>query len=247
MIRALGLCLALILAGGAARAGDLLIFAAASLQTVLDPVAADYAETTGRDIRISYASSAALARQIAAGAPADLFLSANADWMDWLDEAGRINEATRADVIGNALVLVRPVGARPTDRIALVEGRIAVGLTEAVPAGIYARAALTSLGLWDAARPHLVETENVRVALALVARGDVAQGIVYASDVAAEPRVSEVARFPATSHPPIIYPGAVIAGGKTEAAEAFLTHLQSEPVQAAFVAGGFQRLEPPND
>jgi len=238
---AMALGLAVLAVPGGADDG-VLVFAAASLQTALDPVAADYTAETGTAIRVAYASSAALARQIAAGAPADLFVSAHPDWMDWLAARGLIRDETRRDLLGNRLVLVRPAERPGPPGLDLGAGRIAVGLTDAVPAGLYAKAALQSLGLWEVARPRLVETDNVRVALALVARGDVAQGIVYASDAWIEPRVTVVAELPEDSHPPILYPGAVVAGGAS-GAEAFLDHLSGAEAQARFVASGFRPVE----
>ncbi|SHI30903.1 molybdate ABC transporter substrate-binding protein [Wenxinia saemankumensis] len=231
----LSLCLAALPASA-----EITVFAAASLGGVLDEVAAEYTAGTGEAVAISYAGSSLLARQIEAGAPADVFVSANPDWMDVLEEAGLV--AARTELLGNALVLVGPAGA-PALEIAdlpaeLGDGRLAVALTEAVPAGIYGRAALTSLGLWDALSGRLAETDNVRAALALVATGAAPYGIVYATDAALEPRVAILDRFPPESHAPITYPAAAL----TQAGAPFLAWLRGEAAGARFAAAGFTLL-----
>ena len=200
--------LALALAAPMARA-EVTVFAAASLMGALDEVAAGWEDRTGGEVRLSYAGSSALARQIEAGAPADVFVSANVDWMDELGERGLTEPGSRRDLLSNRLVLVGPAGAAPLalepglDLAALLDGgRLAMALVDAVPAGLYGREALRSLGLWGAVEPRVAQAENVRAALALVARGEAPLGVVYASDARAEPRVAVVATFPEGSHPP---------------------------------------------
>lgn len=227
----------------AAQAAEPVIFAASSLKTALDAVAAAWvAEGHGAPL-ISYAGSSALARQIEAGAPADLFLSASPEWMDALDAAGLLTPGTRRDLLGNALVLAghRPGAMALTDLPAkLGDEHLAMALVDAVPAGQYGKAAFTTLGLWEALAPHVAQADNARAALALVASGEAPYGVVFATDAAAEPRVSVAATFPAESHPPITYPVALIAGGLAPAeAQAFLDYLGSKAAKAVFEAQGF--------
>lgn len=230
-----------------ARADDLVVFAAASLKTALDAVAAEFAGATGHRVALSYAGSSQLARQIALGAPADVFVSANTAWMDALETEGRLAPGTRRDLLGNSLVLVaRDPGAGEIDLAdpgalpaRLGDGYLAMALIEAVPAGIYGKAALEALGLWADVAPQVAQVDNVRAALALVATGAVPLGIVYASDAVAEPRVHVVAHFPETSHSPIIYPVAAVAGRDGPATRAFLDHLHSEAARTIFEAQGF--------
>ena len=237
--------LAFVLAAPAAPAAadhDVTVFAAASLKNAMDDVAAAWGEVAGGRATVSYAGSSVLARQIEAGAPADVLVSANVEWMDALEEQGLIAAAMRVDLLGNALVLVAADGApaielRDLPR-ALGDERLAMALYDAVPAGIYGRAALTSLGLWDAVAGRVAQATNVRAALALVATGEAPYGVVYATDAAAEPRVRVVATFPPDSHPPIVYPAAAIATGGAEA-RAFLDFLQGPEADAAFRRHGF--------
>ncbi|MBS0123474.1 molybdate ABC transporter substrate-binding protein [Thetidibacter halocola] len=241
MIRVLSL-ICLLFTPVALRAEGPTVFAASSLKTALDLIAEDYGAATGQTVTLSYAGTSALARQIQFGAPADLYISANAEWMDVLQEQALILPESRVDLLGNRLVLIGPAGAAPIDMAApLPQGRIAMALVEAVPAGIYGKAALESLGLWDAAEPNVVQTDNVRAALALVALGEAQLGVVYASDAVAEPRVTVLAEFPADSHPPIVYPAAIVAPGKPEA-RAFLDHLAGPQARAVFDAQGFLPL-----
>lgn len=243
MLRALPL---LALLASPAQATDFTIFAAASLRDALTEAATAHETTSGDQATLVFAGSSALARQIEAGAPADLFISANTDWMDTLEQAGRIDPATRADILGNGLVLIghgttAPATPDTLDLPALLgDGRLAMALVDAVPAGIYGRAALESLGQWDAVAPLVAQTDNVRAALALVATGEAPFGIVYATDAAAEPQVSVVMTFPADSHPPITYPGAVTTdAAQPQAATAFLTWMQTPEAQAIFARHGF--------
>ena len=230
--------LILSLAAPVARA-EVVIFAAASLKEPLDQIVAQFG-----DVVVSYGGSGTLARQVSLGAPADIVLLANADWMDVLVDGGHVETATIVDFASNRLVLIGALGAAPVtleaDAItgALGEGRLAVGLTAAVPAGIYAKAALQSLGLWEATEGKLAEVDNVRAALALVARGQAPLGIVYRSDTRITDAVTELAAFPAESHPPIRYTGALTDGADTGATP-ILDYLLGAEGQAILAASGF--------
>ena len=244
------LALALVLGpplGSAARAeGRVVVFAAASLMGALGEVARGWEADTGADVTLSHAGSAALARQIERGAPADVFVSANAAWMNALEAEGLIRPGSRRDLLSNRLVLIahgraEPVALAPGLDLAGVlgeDGRLAMALVDAVPAGIYGRATLASLGAWEAVAPRVVQADSVRAALALVARGEAPYGVVYATDAMAEPRVSVVGTFPEGSHPPIVYPAALTAEAGPEAA-AFLDHLASPEARAVFERHGF--------
>lgn len=229
------------------------LFAAASLREVLDALAAHHLQRTGRTVRITYAGSAQLARQIDQGAPADLFVPADEAWMDWLDGRGRIETATRRPIAGNRLVLIAPVGTAevPVDlgsaealERRLGDGRLAIA-DAGVPAGRYGQQALTGLGLWASVEHRLAPGDSVRAALALVARGEAPLGVVYATDADAEPRVRVVATFPATSHVAIVYPAARVrrssGSGDPLAAQAFLDLMSSPEGQAMFQRFGFTR------
>ncbi len=236
----------------AARA-PLTVFAAASLKESMDEAAAAYERRTRQPVRASYAASSALARQVEQGAPADVFVSADLEWMDWLQQRALVDASTRRDLLGNTLVLVAPAASRAkplalregTDLLPLLgrNGRLALALTESVPAGRYAKAAFQSLGMWPALRARVAEAENVRAALLLVARGEAPLGVVYASDARAEPRVRVLATFPAGSHPQIVYPVARIAASRHPQAAAFVRWLQSPEASAIFRRRGF--LVPP--
>ena len=244
------LLIAVSLAPTAARAQDdagLTVFAAASLKEALDEAAAAYRKQTGVPVRVSYAASSALARQIEQGAPADVFFSADLEWMDYLQKRNRLDVATRRSLLGNRLVLIAPRASkaqvdlkRPATLLAaLGDGRLAVGQTRTVPAGKYAKASLESLSLWNGVRPRLAESESVRAALMLVARGETPLGIVYASDAKAEPGVRVVATFPEDSHPPIVYPVAALRGARAAQATRFVQWLASPDVDALFTKRGF--------
>ncbi|CUH64347.1 Molybdate-binding periplasmic protein precursor [Thalassovita gelatinovora] len=232
----------------AASAGQVTVFAAASMKTALEDVAADWQRQSGHKATLSFAGSSALARQIEAGAPADLYLSANSGWMDRLEEQGLLRSGSRSDLLGNQLVLVGPAGTAPqpldsTLIDALEGGHLAMALVEAVPAGIYGKAALEYLGLWTDIAPHVAQADNVRAALALVAIGEAPLGIVYATDAQAEPRVDVVAEFPAPSHPPITYPVAILTDSKADTVQAFLDYLKGPVAKKIFLRHGF--TEPP--
>lgn len=229
------------------------MFAAASLKGALDRAAEVWAAGGGAELALSYAGSSALARQVEAGAPADLVLLASVEWMDYLEERDLLRGGTRRDFLGNRLVLVRHgAGAAPVEIGTafdlgglLGDGHLAMALVEAVPAGIYGREALTALGLWDAVEGSVAQAADVRGALALVASGEAALGIVYATDAVAEPGVSVVGVLPETSHGPIVYPAAVTAASAHPEAEAFAAFLGSEPAQAVFEQAGFAVLGQP--
>jgi len=246
----LGLSLWLLVAASsfAASPAPLDMFAAASLRESLDEAAALYERESGQPVRVSYAGSSALAWQIGQGAPADVFISADLDWMDWLQARELIDEATRAELLGNALVLIAPASAMQpmvnlnpgVDLMPLLgDGHLALALTASVPAGKYAKAAFESLGIWAAVQPRVAEAENVRAALLLVARGEAPLGVVYASDARAEPRVQVLASFPADSHPAIIYPVAVLRASQHPKARDFVEWLQRPAALDIFRRHGF--------
>ncbi|MDW3225389.1 MAG: molybdate ABC transporter substrate-binding protein [Paracoccaceae bacterium] len=229
------------------------VFAAASLKTALDEVAADFEDQTDQTTAISYAGTSVLARQISLGAPADIFIAASPDWMDWLEERGAISPDSRFDLLGNQLVLIAHVDQaaafdmNASSLLATLEGnRIAMALVDAVPAGIYGKTALDSFGVWDALQDQVAQTDNVRAALALVARGEAPFGIVYETDALAEPRVSILARFPSGSHEKIRYPVALVAGPSSDATTRFITHLRQQRSRAIFEKHGFDVLVPPS-
>lgn len=226
----------------------LTVFAAASLKESMDAAAAAYQRASGQPVRVSYAASSALARQIGQGAPADVYISADLDWMDTLQEKHLIDVETRSNLLGNTLVLIAPEDSRAksltlqpgTDlRPLLGDGRIALALTDSVPAGKYAKAALVSLGMWQASQSRTAEVENVRAALLLVARGETPLGVVYGSDALAEPRVRVLATFPEDSHPPIVYPVARVKASTHPQAAAFVRWLQTPAAAAIFRSYGF--------
>jgi molybdate transport system substrate-binding protein len=238
-----------------ARAADeVLVFAAASLKTALDDVAAAWADGTRARATIAYAGSARLARQIAQGAPADLFISANIAWMDTLQNDRLIEPATRRNLLRNRIVLV--AHGRSASQVTLTRGfdltgllnggKLAMAMVDAVPAGIYGKAALTSLGVWKAIAPHVAQADNVRIALALVARGEAPYGIVYATDALASDNVTVVATFPPSTHPPIVYPAAVTTASRNRArARRFLDFLSSAGARSLFVRHGFEPIAAP--
>lgn len=231
-----------------ASADDLLIFAAASLKPALDEIIATPEAKAIGEIKASYAASSQLAKQIEAGAPASIFVSADQDWMDEVASKQKIVAATRVDLLGNALVLVAPKDSKTTLRIApnfdLVgalgkDGHLALGEPNSVPAGKYAKASLTALGVWDAVQPRVVSADNVRAALNFVAKGEAPLGVVYRSDAVSEPAVRVVDTFPANSHAPIVYPAAVLADHDTPAAHRLLDLLHAPSTQAIFRRYGF--------
>ncbi len=235
------------LAPGAVRAADLTVFAAASLKEALDEQVRDFEPAAARKIVVSYAASSALAKQIEAGAPADLFISADEEWMDYLSEHGLVSRASRVDLLRNRLVLIAPAASGVVTRIApdfplaalLGGGRLAIADPDHVPAGRYAKSALESLGVWVDVSQRVARTENVRAALALVSRREAPLGIVYRTDAIADPSVRTVAEFPASAHAPIIYPAALTAHASSPLAARFLASLQSRRARAVWEKHGF--------
>lgn len=233
--------------GGAARAQDVKVGAAASLTNVLQNLSAAWNESGGGKIVGNYAASSALARQVEQGAPIDVFISADLEWMDYLEQKGLIETGTRRNVAANTLVLIAPADKAETVVLSkgidlkarLGGGRLAVADPGSVPAGKYAKDALTALGLWDQVSGSLAPAENVRATLALVARGETPYGIVYATDAKVEPKVKVVAVFPADSHKPIVYPAAIIKGKATPAATSFLQFMQTDKARAILRDAGF--------
>ncbi len=228
------------------------VFAASSLKNALDAVNEVCSVDVGAPARISYAASSALARQIEAGAPADIFLSADLDWMKYLSVRGLTRPETEKSLLGNRIVLVAPADSDARVKIGtgfdiaglLGDGRLAMGDVKAVPAGKYGKAALEALGVWSSVETRVAQAENVRAALKLVATGEAPLGIVYQTDAAAEPGVKMLDAFPEDSHPPIIYPVAQLAESSNAAAEAFLRCLQSAKAKALFEAQGFIVVAP---
>lgn len=232
-----------------ARAESVTVFAAASLKNVLEDLVHTFEKRTGHQIVLSFAGSSALARQIEYGAPADMFISANRDWMDQLENGGFLAPGSRFDFAGNRLVLIRSGAASDTTPAeitskfnlagALDGGQLAMALVDAVPAGIYGKAALEHLGLWQGVRDQVAQSDNVRSAMALVALGAAPLGIVYETDATVEPRVSILGRFPQDSHPPIRYPAALVDGRASAGALDFMSYLQSLEAKALLKAHGF--------
>lgn len=234
-----------------AKAEQLSIFAAASLQEALSDVIAKFELRSGHEVIVSFAGSSALARQIQYGAPADVVMLANVNWMKHLEGKGFLQPGSEKIFFGNGLSLVVPAesetdvaqeGVAKLFQILNIE-RVAMALVEAVPAGIYGKEALVSLGLWEEVQPKVVEADNVRAALALVALGEVSAGIVYTTDAKADDRVRIVAQFPASSHSEIVYPAAIVSGQNRPEAIEFMQYLDSEVARQAFVERGFTLLE----
>jgi molybdate transport system substrate-binding protein len=236
---------------GPARADDLLVFAAASLKNALDDADAAWTAERGITAKAVYLASGPLAKQIENGAPADIFISADLAWMDYLQSKRLIKPDTRADFLGNTLVLVAPapndrhVEIAPSFPLAklLGDGRLAIGDPQSVPAGNYAKAALEQLGVWGSVEPKLARAENVRAVLALVSRREVPLGITYATDAAADSGVAVVGTFPPESHPPILYPIAITAASTNPQAPKFLAWLRSAAEARYFERYGFTVLK----
>ena len=244
------LVLAAVVAAPAAHAqtrADVTIYAAASLRDALDELAREYERQGRGKAAISYAGSPMLARQIEKGAPADIFISADTDWMDYLAKLGQIRIETRVNLLTNRLVLIAPAGTQTKLRIEprfplaelLGDRRLAMADPDSVPAGKYGRAALEVLGVWNEVAPKVARAENVRAALALVARAETPFGIVYRTDALAEPRVRMVGEFPANLHPPIVYPAAVVPTGRSKIAYEYLRYLRSQAAMAVWQRHGF--------
>jgi molybdate transport system substrate-binding protein len=248
LLRRLAACVLLWVATLAtADAQNLNVFSAASLKESLDEVARSFEREHGQRVSIAYAASSALARQIENGAPADIFISADLDWMDYLAQRQLIKAATRVNLLGNEIVVIAPADSKTTLKIApgmplaglLGDGRLALADPDTVPAGKYARAALVKLGVWGSVEKKLARGENVRAALTYVARGEAPLGIVYRTDAYAEKRVRVLATFPADTHPSIIYPAALVAAGRNPAAAILLGYLQGREARLIFEKYGF--------
>ncbi|WP_298837135.1 molybdate ABC transporter substrate-binding protein [uncultured Roseobacter sp.] len=230
-----------------ARADRITVFAAASLRTALEEIAADFEKGHPHEILLSFAGSSVLARQISLGAPAQVFVSASQDWMDHLEAQGFAERDTRFDLAGNRLVLIAAGSSAPgirlnhdTDLAGMIgDRRLAMALVDAVPAGVYGKEALAHFGLWDTLAPRVAQTDNVRAALALVAAGAAPFGIVYATDALAEPRVSVVATFPEESHTPVIYPAVAVTDRDSAAVRSFLDYLRSPQADKILTRLGF--------
>jgi molybdate transport system substrate-binding protein len=249
----LGIALLAIVPAAQAQDAALTVFAAASLKNALDEVDAAFTKQSHIKVTASYAASSALARQIEAGAPADVFVSADVKWMDYVADRKLIKPQTRFNLLGNRLVLIAGKDSRlsnvtigPGFDIAKLagDGRIAVADTRAVPAGLYAKAALEKLGAWAAAEPKLAQAENVRATLAFVARGETPIGIVYATDARVEPTVKIVGVFPDGSYPPVVYPVAATVNAKA-GVETYLQFLRTSAAKAIFEKYGFSYLIKP--
>ncbi|HLG80317.1 MAG TPA: molybdate ABC transporter substrate-binding protein [Bradyrhizobium sp.] len=231
----------------------LTVFAAASMRNALDDIDAAFTAKTGVKVSASYAASSTLAKQIEQGAPADIFVSADTDWMDYAAGRKDINESTRTNLLGNAIVLIAPKDST-IDNVTISQGfdlaklagdgKIATGDVKSVPVGKYARAALEKLGAWQAAEPKFAMAESVRAALLLVARGEAVLGIVYSTDAKVEPGVKIVGTFPADSHPAIIYPVAATSTAKPESKD-YLDYLHSAAAKAVLEKYGFTYLVKP--
>lgn len=236
----------------AANAGQITVFAAASLKNAMGEVAEGFKVGTGHDVVLSLAGSSRLAQQIRYGAPADIFLSASPDWMDLLQSEGLIDTQSRVALLGNTLVLVAHAADQPQvsltpdlDLAALLNGgHLAMAMVDAVPAGIYAKAALQTLGLWDDVAAKVAQTDNVRTALALVSTGEAPLGIVYATDALAEPGVHVIARFAPDLHAPIVYPVAAVAQSDNALNAAFIAYLVGPDAGSIFERHGFAVLAP---
>jgi molybdate transport system substrate-binding protein len=235
-----------------AGTGDVLVFAAASLKNALDAIVGDWQRETGKHATVAYAASSTLAKQIENGAPADLFISADRDWMDFLEHSKQVDAKSRVDLLGNRLVLIAPKNSkidlviRPAFDLAgpLGGGRLAMADPAAVPAGLYGKAALETLGVWSSVANRIASAENVRAGLLLVARGEAPLGIVYQTDAAAEPGVRIVAAFPPDTHPPIVYPMALTAASTHPEAPALAAYLRGPAARAVFQGQGFTVLDP---
>lgn len=236
-------------AQAADASGGVLVFAAASLANVLGDLDKAFSARTGIQVTASLAASSTLAKQIEAGAPANVYFSADLQWMSYLEQRGLLRPGSRRDVVGNSLVLIAPAGSSLQVSIApgfdlarlLGGGHLAVADPDSVPAGIYAHEALRKLGVWDSVAPHLVRAENVRAALAYVARGDAPLGIVYRTDALVEKGVRVVGVFPADSHSPIVYPIALTLH-PNGAATRYLAFITSSEARSVFRKWGFEPL-----
>ncbi|BBA35065.1 molybdenum ABC transporter, periplasmic molybdate-binding protein [Methylocaldum marinum] len=238
----------LILWGINAAFADVTVFAAASLTNALSDVGKAFEAAHKIPVKFSFASSSALAKQIEQGAPADVFASADTKWMDYLDGKGKIDHSTRSNLLGNTLVLIAPQSKgfpvtmkKGFDLAGAFRGKLCTGVVESVPVGIYAKEALTRLGLWESIQPRVVGAQDVRAALNLVERGECDTGIVYETDAKLSKKVEVIGRFPADSHSPIVYPFALVT--QSGDAKKFLDYLKQKPSAEIFAKYGFKLLE----
>ncbi|MES2475211.1 MAG: molybdate ABC transporter substrate-binding protein [Verrucomicrobiota bacterium] len=243
MTKTLTILLALFTAGHA-RAAEITVFAAASLTDALRQIASDYAKTSGDTVNFNFAASNTLAQQIKAGAPADLFFSADAAMMDSLDKDGLVTKSTRKNLLGNSLVIITPMSglkiSAPSDLRNAAIKHLSIGNPKAVPAGVYAKAWLEKSGLWTTLEPKVAPAENVRAALAVVESGNAEVGIVYKTDAAISKKITIAYEIPATDGPKITYPAAVLSDSRNPStARAFLAHLSGEAATRSFLKFGF--------
>lgn len=242
--------LALVASSALAQAEAVNVFAAASLKNALDEVSAAWKAEAGKETRNTYAASSALAKQVEGGAPADVFISADVDWLKYLSDKNLTVKDSEVQLLGNTLVLVAPADSEASVKIApgfdiaglVGDGKLAVCDVKAVPAGKYGKAALEKLGVWDKVEAKIAQAENVRAALKLVATGEAPAGIVYQTDANAEPKVKVLDTFPDGTHPKIIYPAAVLTASKNADAGAFVTYLKSPKATEIFQKAGFKIL-----
>jgi len=252
----LGLAIAATIAVGSgqpaaqAQSGDVVVFAAASLKNALDAINTQWQKESSKKATISYGASSALAKQIEQAAPAQMFISADLDWMDYVAQKNLIKPETRSNLLGNRIVLIahkdkaEPIDIKPGFDLAkaLGDGRLSMANVDSVPAGKYGKAALEKLGLWGSVSSKIAQAENVRAALLLVSRGEAPLGIVYQTDAAADPNVKIIGTFSEDTHPPIIYPIALTASGNNPDAAAFLEYIKSAKAKPLFEAQGFTVL-----
>lgn len=244
-----GLGMDAFIGSGAVAETELLVFAAASTTNVITEIGDLYAARNLGRVKPSFASSSTLAKQIASGAPVDVFLSANPKWMDFLEEKNLLSQETRFDLLGNRIVLIAPadsalgqIDVTPGFSLSALlgkDGRLSTGDPDHVPAGMYGKEALQNLGVWDQVKDRLAPMKDVRAALVLVERGEAPLGLVYATDAAVSKKVRVVGTFPVDSHPPIVYPVAAVSGGKISEARLFMDFLKSPEARAVFEKYGF--------
>jgi molybdate transport system substrate-binding protein len=250
-LSSLAIAMCLTIASPSVSAADVTVFAAASLKEAMDDQARKFAASTGNKVIVSYGASNALAKQIEAGGPADIFISADLDWMDYIDQKRLLAPNTRFDLLKNTLVLVAPASSVSTLKIgpnfalasALGNEKLAMANPDSVPAGKYGKSALEKLGVWPSVEKQVARAENVRAALALVSRGEAPFGIVYRTDALADKGVRIVDTFAQDTHPPIIYPAALLVASKSAAAKPLLDYLRSAPARAVWEKYGFGLLQ----
>ena len=247
VVTSLVVALSIAVASSLAAAAHVTVFGAASLKGALDEQAKQFEAGTGDKVVVSYGASNALARQIEAAAPADVFISADLDWMDYVGQRNLLAPDTRFNLLRNTLVLIAPASSKATLRIgpsfalaaALGTDKLAMANPDSVPAGRYGRSALEKLGVWASVERQVARAENVRAALALVSRGEAPFGIVYSTDALSDKGVRIVDTFPPDSYPPIVYPAAVLASSRSVAARPLLDYLRSAPARPVWEKYGF--------